>query len=34
VRGLGFIRSLEDLELAVVKTEDFVPIRIKDVGHV
>jgi Cu(I)/Ag(I) efflux system membrane protein CusA/SilA len=34
VRGLGFIRSLEDLELAVVKTEDFVPIRIKDVAHV
>jgi copper/silver efflux system protein len=34
IRGLGFIRSLEDLELAVVKTEDFVPIRIQDVAHV
>ncbi|MCW5551797.1 MAG: efflux RND transporter permease subunit [Verrucomicrobiae bacterium] len=34
IRGLGFIRSLEDLELAVVRTEDFVPIRIKDVAHV
>jgi copper/silver efflux system protein len=34
VRGLGFIRSLEDLELAVVKTEDFVPIRIQDVARV
>jgi copper/silver efflux system protein len=34
VRGLGFIRSLEDLELAVVKTEAFVPIRIRDVAHV
>ena len=34
VRGLGFIRSLEDLELAVVKSEDFVPIRIRDVARV
>jgi Cu(I)/Ag(I) efflux system membrane protein CusA/SilA len=34
VRGLGFIRSLEDLELAVVKSEDFVPIRIQDVAQV
>jgi copper/silver efflux system protein len=34
IRGLGFIRSLEDLELAVVKTQDFVPIRIRDVAVV
>jgi Cu(I)/Ag(I) efflux system membrane protein CusA/SilA len=34
IRGLGFIRSLEDLELAVVKSEEFVPIRIKDVANV
>jgi copper/silver efflux system protein len=34
VRGLGFIRSLEDLELAVVKSDDFVPIRIQDVARV
>jgi Cu(I)/Ag(I) efflux system membrane protein CusA/SilA len=34
VRGLGFIRSLEDLELAVVKSDDFVPIRIQDVAQV
>jgi Cu(I)/Ag(I) efflux system membrane protein CusA/SilA len=34
VRGLGFIRSLEDLELAVVKSDAFVPIRIQDVARV
>jgi copper/silver efflux system protein len=34
VRGLGFIRSLEDLELAVVKADAFVSIRIQDVARV
>ncbi len=34
VRGLGYIKSLEDLELAVVAVQDNVPIRIKDIGVV
>lgn len=34
VRGLGYIKSTEDLELAVVDVHDNVPIRIKDVGVV
>jgi copper/silver efflux system protein len=34
IRGLGFIRSLEDIELAVVRTDAFVPIHIRDVAHV
>lgn len=34
VRGLGYIKSIEDLELAVVDVHDNVPIRIKDVGVV
>ncbi|MCB0699666.1 MAG: efflux RND transporter permease subunit, partial [Chitinophagaceae bacterium] len=34
VRGLGYIKSIEDLELAVVDVHDNVPIRIKDIGVV
>lgn len=34
VRGLGYIESIEDLESAVVKVVDNVPIRIKDVAFV
>ncbi|MEP2770625.1 MAG: efflux RND transporter permease subunit [Fulvivirga sp.] len=34
VRGLGYIKSLEDLELAVVAVNENVPIRIKDIGRV
>ena len=34
VRGLGFIKSLEDIEHTVVKSENNVPIYIKDVAHV
>lgn len=34
VRGLGFIKSLEDIEYTVVKSENNVPIYIKDVAHV
>ncbi|MBN2708631.1 MAG: efflux RND transporter permease subunit [Calditrichaceae bacterium] len=34
VRGLGYIKSPEDLEKAVVTIRDNVPIRIKDIAHV
>lgn len=34
VRGLGYVKSLEDLESAVVKTVNNTPIRIKDVAFV
>lgn len=34
IRGLGYIKSVEDLENAVVKVNDNVPIRIKDIGVV
>jgi len=34
VRGLGYIKRIEDLELAVVAVADNVPIRIKDIAQV
>jgi copper/silver efflux system protein len=34
VRGLGYIKKIEDLEKAVVSVQDNVPIRIKDIGVV
>ncbi|MBC8403134.1 MAG: efflux RND transporter permease subunit [Candidatus Marinimicrobia bacterium] len=34
VRGLGFIKTLEDVEYTVIKSVDNVPIYIKDVAHV
>lgn len=34
VRGLGYIRSVEDLEKAVVGVNQNVPIRVKDIGVV
>lgn len=34
VRGLGYIKSIEDIEKAVVAVSDNVPIRIKDIGVV
>ena len=34
VRGLGYIRSVEDIEESVVAVVDTVPIRIRDVAHV
>ena len=34
VRGLGYVKSLEDIESSVVKMIDNVPIRIKDVANV
>ena len=34
VRGLGYVKSLEDLENAVVKTVNNTPIKVKDVAFV
>ncbi len=34
VRGLGYVKTVEDLELAVVAVHGNVPIRIKDIGVV
>ena len=34
VRGLGYIRSIVDIENAVVTSEDYISIRIKDIGKV
>ncbi|MEM8526711.1 MAG: efflux RND transporter permease subunit [Bacteroidota bacterium] len=34
VRGLGYIKSIEDIEQSVVKTNDNVPIRIRDIARV
>ena len=34
VRGLGYIRSIADIENAVVTSEDYISIRIKDIGKV
>ncbi|MBU3026075.1 efflux RND transporter permease subunit [Zobellia galactanivorans] len=34
VRGLGYVKSIEDIENAVVTSKDFTSIRVKDVGKV
>ena len=34
IRGLGFVKSLDDIKYAVIKTNDNVPIYVKDVGTV
>ncbi|SDM03360.1 efflux RND transporter permease subunit [Kriegella aquimaris] len=34
VRGLGYVKSIEDLENAQVRTTNFTPIRIKDIARV
>ncbi|MDO9338913.1 MAG: efflux RND transporter permease subunit [Bacteroidales bacterium] len=34
IRGLGYVKSLDDLELSVVAVHNNVPVRIKDVAHV
>ena len=34
VRGLGYVKSVEDIEQAVVKVTDNVPVRIKDIAIV
>ncbi|MFV0531399.1 MAG: efflux RND transporter permease subunit [Flavobacteriales bacterium] len=34
IRGLGYIKSIEDIENAVVEESNYIPIRIKDVAQV
>ncbi|MDE3740513.1 efflux RND transporter permease subunit [Maribacter polysaccharolyticus] len=34
VRGLGYVKSIADIENAVVTSVDFTPIKIKDIGKV
>ena len=34
VRGIGFVRSIEDLEATVVVAREYTPIRIRDVARV
>lgn len=34
VRGLGYVKQVEDLEKAVVAVHDNVPVRVKDIGVV
>ena len=34
VRGLGYVKSISDIENAVVASEDYTSIRIKDIGKV
>lgn len=34
IRGLGFIKTLKDIESVVVKVNDHVPIRVRDVAQV
>ncbi len=34
IRGVGFVREVEDLENAVVRAEDGTPVLVKDVAHV
>lgn len=34
IRGLGYVKSLDDLDLSVIAVRNNVPVRIKDVAHV
>ena len=34
IRGLGYVKNLDDLDLSVVAVRNNVPVRIKDVAHV
>ncbi|MBU0742601.1 efflux RND transporter permease subunit [bacterium] len=34
IRGLGFLKSLDDIESSVVAVNDGIPITIKDIAHV
>jgi Cu(I)/Ag(I) efflux system membrane protein CusA/SilA len=34
IRGLGYVKKLEDIEDAVVRVNQNVPVRIKDIAHV
>ena len=33
IRGLGYVKSLEDLDNSVVAVRNNIPVRIKDVAH-
>lgn len=33
IRGLGYVKSLEDLESSVIAVRNNIPVRIKDVAH-
>lgn len=34
IRGLGFIKRIEDLEETVVRVRDHTPVRVRDIAHV
>ncbi len=34
IRGIGFVKNIEDLEQVVVKSEDHTPVRVRDVAKV
>ena len=34
IRGLGYVKNTEDLEISVVAVRNNIPVRIKDVAHV
>ncbi len=34
VRGLGYVKSIADIENAVVASENYTPIRVSDIAHV
>jgi Cu(I)/Ag(I) efflux system membrane protein CusA/SilA len=34
IRGLGYVKNLNDLEISVVAVRNNVPVRIKDIAHV
>jgi copper/silver efflux system protein len=34
IRGLGYVKKIEDIEEAVVRVRNNVPVRIKDIAHV
>ncbi len=34
IRGLGYVKSIQDLEEIVIKADDYIPIRLKDIAKV
>jgi copper/silver efflux system protein len=34
IRGLGYVKNLDDLEVSVIAVRNNIPVRIKDVAHV
>ncbi len=34
IRGLGYIKSVEDIENTVISESNYIPVRIKDIAHV